>query len=175
MDKKERIESLLYSHRIALLSKIIWKNAEKDWQYWLKKSGITINEYLILATIYAYERATITEISKPGVIHVSTAFNFSKRLEQQNLLKFEKDSNDKRNTYLSLTEKGKNVVEDVFDQYEEDNNSIFKAFETLKEEISHLPHFSDAHYLVSKLQGREFLYDLKDCHDKLQKNLLDEE
>ena len=42
-------------------------------------------------------------------MHVSTAFNFSKKLEERGLLKFSKKENDKRNTYIQLTEEGEDI------------------------------------------------------------------
>ncbi|REH86920.1 HTH-type transcriptional regulator Hpr [Staphylococcus felis] len=174
MNNKERIETMLYTQKIALLSKIIWKNAENDWQYWLKKSGITINEYMILITVYAYERITITDISKQGVMHVSTAFNFAKRLEQQNLLVLEKDVYDKRNTFLKLTHDGKEFVEQTLNHYDEEYNSIYKASKAFEKEMFHLPHFNDMHYLVSKLHGRHFIDELHICHEQIKNKLLDD-
>ncbi|ARJ50099.1 HTH-type transcriptional regulator Hpr [Staphylococcus lutrae] len=172
--KRAQIEGMLYTHKIAMLSKVIWKNAESDWQGWLKRSDITMNEHLILLTLYAFERATISDISKYGVMHVSTAFNFAKRLEQQELLKLEKDKHDKRNTYITLTDKGKQLVLEIFDHYEESNNNIYNASKEFQREMFHLPSFSDAHYLVSKLQGKDFINDVNSCQESLRKNLLDE-
>lgn len=83
-----------------------------------------MNEHLILLTLYAFGRATISDISKYGVMHVSTAYNFAKRLEQQALLNMEKDHNDKRNTYITLTDKGKALVDEIFEQYDETQNKI---------------------------------------------------
>lgn len=173
--KQQQIEGMLYTHKIAMLSKVLWKNAESDWQAWLRKSDITMNEHLILLTIYAFERATISDISKYDVMHVSTAFNFAKRLEQQELLSLKKDTSDKRNTFIVLTEKGKQLVEEIFDQYDESKNHIFNVSKQYKDEMFHLPNFSDAHYLVSKLQGKEFIDDVNLCQENLRKNLLDEQ
>ncbi|WQC59266.1 hypothetical protein U0486_08265 [Staphylococcus pseudintermedius] len=38
-DRQAQIEGMLYTHKIAMLSKVLWKNAESDWQRWLKKIG----------------------------------------------------------------------------------------------------------------------------------------
>ncbi|MCS4487160.1 hypothetical protein [Staphylococcus americanisciuri] len=35
-DKQNQIESMLYTHKAAMLAKVIWKSAENDWQAWLK-------------------------------------------------------------------------------------------------------------------------------------------
>lgn len=173
-DKQHQIESILYTHKAAMLSKVIWKNAENDWQAWLKKSGITMNEHLILMTIYAFKKVTISDISRYGVMHVSTAYNFAKRLESQELLKLEKDTNDKRNTFIVLTEAGHSLVEDIFDQYDMSHNSIYRVAQEYNNEMFQFPSFSDEHYLVSQLQGKAFLDGINQCHDHLRENLLDE-
>lgn len=174
-DKQAQIEGMLYTHKIAMLSKVLWKNAESDWQSWLKKSGIAMNEHLILLTLYAFGRATISDISKYGVMHVSTAYNFAKRLEQQELLNMEKDHNDKRNTYITLTDKGKALVDEIFAHYDEAQNKIFNASKEFQNEMFHLPSFSDVHYLVAKLHGKDFINDVNLCQSHIRENLLDEQ
>ncbi|EGQ0298630.1 HTH-type transcriptional regulator Hpr [Staphylococcus pseudintermedius] len=174
-DRQAQIEGMLYTHKIAMLSKVLWKNAESDWQRWLKKSGIAMNEHLILLTLYAFDRATISDISKYGVMHVSTAYNFAKRLEQQALLNMEKDHNDKRNTYITLTDKGKALVDEIFEQYDETQNKIYNASKDFQTEMFHLPSFSDVHYLVAKLHGKDFINDVNLCQSHIRENLLDEQ
>lgn len=71
-------EAMLYSQRIAQLSKALWKAVEKDWQTWIKPYDLNINEHHILWISYHLQGATISDIAKFGVMHVSTAFNFSK-------------------------------------------------------------------------------------------------
>lgn len=71
-------EAMLYSQRIAQLSKALWKAVEKDWQAWIKPYDLNINEHHILWISYHLQGATISDIAKFGVMHVSTAFNFSK-------------------------------------------------------------------------------------------------
>lgn len=174
-EKQKQIESILFTHKAAMLSKVIWKNAERDWQKWLRKSGITMNEHLILMTIFAFDCVTISDISRYGVMHVSTAYNFAKRLEQQGLLTLEKDTHDKRNTFIHLTDKGTVLIENIFEQYNIDNNSVYQASEQFSSEMFHKPNFSDAHYLVAKIHGKDFIDDVNACHDHLRKHLLDAE
>src|SRR3982750_1072283 len=88
-------EAMLFSQRIAQLSKALWKSIEKDWQQWIKP--------------FHLNGASISDVAKFGVMHVSTAFNFSKKLEERGLLEFSKKENDKRNTYIQLTEKGEQI------------------------------------------------------------------
>lgn len=78
----------------------------KDWQQWIKPYDLNINEHHILWIAYHLKGASISDVAKFGVMHVSTAFNFSKKLEERELLRFSKRENDKRNTYIQLTDKG---------------------------------------------------------------------
>ena len=76
-------EALLFSQRMAQLSKALWKSIEKDWQQWIKPYDLNINEHHILWIAYQLNGASISEIAKFGVMHVSTAFNFSKSLRKE--------------------------------------------------------------------------------------------
>ena len=71
-------EAMIFSQRVAQMSKALWKAVEKDWQSWIKPYNLNINEHHILWISYHLKGATISEIAKFGVMHVSTAFNFSK-------------------------------------------------------------------------------------------------
>ena len=68
-------EAMIFSQRIAQLSKALWKCVEKDWQQWIKPYDLNINEHHILTIAYHLKGASISEIAKFGVMHVSTAFN----------------------------------------------------------------------------------------------------
>ena len=83
-------EAMIFSQRIAQLSKALWKCVEKDWQMWIKPYDLNINEHHILTIAYHLKGASISEIAKFGVMHVSTAFNFSKKLEERGYLVFSK-------------------------------------------------------------------------------------
>src|SRR6476619_7330252 len=110
-------EAMLYSQRIAQLSKALWKAVEKDWQQWIKPYDLNINEHHILWISYHLKGASISDVAKFGVMHVSTAFNFSKKLEERGFLKFSKRDDDKRNTYVELTEAGTELIVEMNSNY----------------------------------------------------------
>ena len=56
----------------------VMEMCRKDWQMWIKPYDLNINEHHILTIAYHLKGASISEIAKFGVMHVSTAFNFSK-------------------------------------------------------------------------------------------------
>lgn len=101
-------EAMIFSQRIAQLSKALWKCVEKDWQQWIKPYDLNINEHHILSIAYHLKGASISEIAKFGVMHVSTAFNFSKKLEERGYLVFSKKKMINEIRTLKLQTKGKN-------------------------------------------------------------------
>ena len=75
---------------------------------WIKPYDLNINEHHILTIAYHLKGASISEIAKFGVMHVSTAFNFSKKLEERGYLVFSKRKMINEIRTLKLQTKGKN-------------------------------------------------------------------
>ena len=101
-------EAMIFSQRIAQLSKALWKCVEKDWQMWIKPYDLNINEHHILTIAYHLKGASISEIAKFGVMHVSTAFNFSKSWKNAAILYSRKKKMINEIRTLKLQTKGKN-------------------------------------------------------------------
>lgn len=150
-------EAMLFSQRIAQLSKALWKTIEKDWQQWIKPFDLNINEHHILWIAYHLKGASISEISKFGVMHVSTAFNFSKKLEERGLLQFSKKENDKRNTYVKLTEKGENVLLQLFETYDPSKNAIFSGAMPIKSLYGKFPEIIEVMCMIRNIYGDDFM------------------
>ncbi|WP_418909789.1 HTH-type transcriptional regulator Hpr [Bacillus pinisoli] len=150
-------EALVYSQRIAQLSKALWKSIEKDWQQWIKPYDLNINEHHILWIAYHLKGASISEIAKFGVMHVSTAFNFSKKLEDRGYLQFSKKEDDKRNTYVELTENGEKLLLDLMENYRPSTYSVFGGSLPLKEIYGKFPEFLDLTSIIRQIYGDEFL------------------
>lgn len=53
-------EAMLFSQRIAQLSKALWKSIEKDWQQWIKPFDLNINEHHILWIAYHFKGVSIS-------------------------------------------------------------------------------------------------------------------
>ncbi|WP_277673760.1 HTH-type transcriptional regulator Hpr [Piscibacillus halophilus] len=160
MDNKETYslqEAILYSHKMAQLTKAIWKAIEKDWQDWVKPFDLNLNEHHVLWIAYHLKGATISEVSKFGVMHVSTAFNFSKKLEQRGLLTFSKKEDDKRNTYVKLTDQGVKLFEETMEAHDSERNSVMNASLPLKSIYGRFPEFQDLESIVKHLYGDEYL------------------
>ncbi|MDZ5470204.1 HTH-type transcriptional regulator Hpr [Bacillus sp. 31A1R] len=150
-------EAMLFSQRIAQLSKALWKSVEKDWQQWIKPFDLNINEHHILWIAYHLNGASISDVAKFGVMHVSTAFNFSKKLEERGLLNFSKKESDKRNTYIQLTEQGESVLLKLMESYEPDKNAAFSGAMPLKELYGKFPDIIEMMAIIRNIYGDDFM------------------
>lgn len=172
--EKEIIDKMLFTHKVSQLSKALWKTVEKDWQNWIKPYDLNINEHHILVIIRNLEKATISEVSQYGVMHVSTVFNFAKNLEKRGYLTMPKSKFDKRNTYLELTEKGKEVLYETYKGYKESDDRIYDAASNYQELMFDLPPFTELKFIVAQIYGADFITHLEKSHNDLLKILLDE-
>ncbi|MEO4054568.1 HTH-type transcriptional regulator Hpr [Solibacillus sp. CAU 1738] len=150
-------EAMLYSQRIAQLSKALWKAVEKDWQLWIKPYDLNINEHHILWISYHLQGASISDVAKFGVMHVSTAFNFSKKLEERGLLKFSKRDDDKRNTYVELTDAGAALILRMNEHYHDTQHCILEGSLPLKELYGRFPEFLDVMAVIRNIYGEDFI------------------
>jgi len=150
-------EAMVFSQRIAQLSKALWKSIEKDWQQWIKPFDLNINEHHILWIAYHLKGASISEIAKFGVMHVSTAFNFSKKLEERGLLSFSKKEDDKRNTYIELTEKGEEILLKLMESYDSNKNAVLNGALPLRELYGKFPEILEMMCIIRNVYGNDFM------------------
>ncbi len=150
-------EALLFSQRVAQLSKALWKSIEKDWQQWIKPYDLNINEHHILWIADHLNGASISEIAKFGVMHVSTAFNFSKKLEERGYLEFSKKANDKRNTYIKLTKQGEEVLSKLLEDFSPDRNSVLKGALPLQNLYGKFPEMMEMMCIIRNIYGEDFM------------------
>ena len=164
-------EAMIYSQRVAQLSKALWKAIEKDWQTWIKPFDLNINEHHILWISYHLKGASISDVAKFGVMHVSTAFNFSKKLEERGFLKFSKRDDDKRNTYVELTDEGSALILKMYDHYHDTTHTIIEGSLPLKELYGRFPEFLDILAIIRNIYGDDFIEIFERSFTNLQENI----
>lgn len=178
-------EAMLFNQRIAQLSKALWKSVEKDWQQWIKPYDLNINEHHILWITYHLGGASISDVAKFGVMHVSTAFNFSKKLEERGLLTFSKKESDKRNTYVQITKQGEEILLNLMDEYEPSQNSVFSGALPLLNLYGKFPDVLEIIAIVKNIYGKDFMeifeksfynleHDFHEQNGKIQKRNLED-
>ena len=121
-------DTSLNENRLALL---IWQTANL-WQskvrIKLKESEITLNEYLILETIYLLQKKNVNitqqEICKNASIDRSVVSLRVSKLEEKNLIS-KQQPKDRRSDSLTLTAAGNNLINNIIDNIVELENELF--------------------------------------------------
>ncbi|MEQ6389102.1 HTH-type transcriptional regulator Hpr [Bacillaceae bacterium S4-13-58] len=173
-DRESVREAILYGHKTVQLSKALWKAVEKDWQQWIKPYNLNINEHHILWISFHLKGASVSEVSKFGVMHVSTAFNFSKKLEERGLLTFSKKENDKRNTYIELTQAGEDLLLETLENYVPTEHSSFQGALPLKELYGKYPELSELVAIVRQIYGKDYMEIFQRSMENIDKDFYDE-
>ncbi len=153
---------MLYSYKLAVLSKAMWKSVEKDWQNWIKPFNLNLNEHHILWIADQFNGASISDIASYGAMHVSTAFNFSKKLEKRGLLTFSKKQEDKRNTYVCLTKEGEILLHETLRVFNEQTFNVYQGSLPIKEIYGRFPEFSELVSIVRHLYDDDFIRQFND-------------
>jgi MarR family protease production transcriptional regulator HPr len=168
-------EAMIFTQRVAQLSKALWKAIEKDWQQWIKPFDLNINEHHILWIAYHLNGASISDVAKFGVMHVSTAFNFSKKLEERGLLQFSKKENDKRNTYIQLTDEGENILLQLMETYEPNGNAVFSGALPLRELYGKFPEIVEMMAIVRNIYGEDFMEIFERSFHNIESRFIEED
>ncbi|MEH6905890.1 HTH-type transcriptional regulator Hpr [Neobacillus drentensis] len=168
-------EAMIFTQRVAQLSKALWKAIEKDWQQWIKPFDLNINEHHILWIAYHLNGASISDVAKFGVMHVSTAFNFSKKLEERGLLQFSKKENDKRNTYIQLTDAGEEILLQLMETYEPNGNAVFSGALPLRELYGKFPEIVEMMAIVRNIYGEDFMEIFERSFHNIESKFIEED
>lgn len=150
-------EAMIFTQRIGQLSKALWKAVEKDWQQWIKPYDLNINEHHILWIAYHLNGSSISDVAKFGVMHVSTAFNFSKKLEERGLLTFSKKENDKRNTYIEITPEGEKIILSLIESFEPSKNAAFTGALPIRNIYGKFPELIEMMAVIRNIYGDDFM------------------
>lgn len=85
-----------------------------------KHQDVSKLEFKMLQTVYRHERIMISQISELLNISLPNCSRYVKTAIEQGYFFREVDSEDKRIYYITLTEKGKAIVESTIDKFSND-------------------------------------------------------
>ena len=109
----------------------------------LKRHGMPIREWRVLATLYDGEGVPLGELAEICLIEQSTATRLIDRMAVRRLVEKRIDEKDRRRTFVHIAPAGGAAVEGLMVQAREIDNSIVAGFDTgrrarLKEELEAL-------------------------------------
>ncbi|OJV63230.1 MAG: hypothetical protein BGO41_11100 [Clostridiales bacterium 38-18] len=102
-------------------------------------------EFKLLHTVYRHEKLMISEVSEILNISLPNCSRYVKTAIENGYIQKQIDLEDKRIYYISLTEKGKQIVESTLDSFGDEMASQlldldFKTLEKLDQSFSNLNH-----------------------------------
>ncbi|WP_273832998.1 transcriptional regulator, SarA/Rot family [Guptibacillus sedimenti] len=101
----------IQTHKLMNYMRGTYKVLENEWQKNAREIGLTQAEQHVMWIVYLEEEVTITRVSEIGLWDVSTVMQVLKRLKNKLYVKLDKKANDRRVSYVTLTEEGHHKVE----------------------------------------------------------------
>ena len=83
----------------------------------LKKWNITLTQFGVLKILYHKEKSNVQDLIDSLFTTSGNMTLVLTNMEKNNLIKKEKNAHDKRLCLISLTEKGKNLINEIFPAY----------------------------------------------------------
>ena len=125
------IKALINDSKLNLSTLIAFTRAEHkiyNLQYsTIKKSGLTISQFGVLEALYNKGDLRICEIIEKILTTSGNITVVIKNLEKEGFIKKNPDPLDKRSTIISITDKGKNIVEEILPEHINNINNIFSV------------------------------------------------
>lgn len=91
--------------RLYTASRLITQSYEP----YLKPLGITYTQYLVLLVLWEHDEQPVNDIGKKLMLGINTTSPLIKRMEKMGLVARHGSESDKRQQYVYLTAKGKNL------------------------------------------------------------------
>lgn len=131
----DNIKKLIKENELALSTLVVFTRAEytihrKEYQT-IKESGLTPAQFGVLEALYSKGDLKICEIIEKILTTSGNITVVIKNLEKDGLVKRNIDPEDKRSCIISLTEKGKEMIEGILPNH---INNIKNVFEILTDE-----------------------------------------
>jgi len=95
-----------------------------------KKFGLTGPQLILLQSISAHSKVSVTQLSKNVSLSQATVTDITKRLEKRGYITRTRDTEDKRKTNIALTENGKAILDRVPPLLQEQFTEQFSKLDT---------------------------------------------
>ena len=113
---------------ISMIIKEIYSSTTNILSKNLKYSGLTHQQIMVIKLVAHKGVITVSELCEEMSLAKGTVSGIVQRLETANYLKKTKSENDKRNTYITFSEKGLEFVEEFRAKINESFDEVFKNF-----------------------------------------------
>lgn len=137
MDKKYNLDNN-YETNLNLSTLVVFTRAEQKihkMEYeTMKAGGLTSSQFAVLEALYNKGDLKICEIIEKILTTSGNITVVIKNLEKDELVSKYSDPEDKRSMIISITDKGRKIMDDIFPKHVENINDIFSIL-TIEEKL----------------------------------------
>ena len=137
MDKKYELDNN-YETNLNLSTLIVFTRAEqkihKIEYETIKAGGLTNSQFAVLEVLYSKGDLKICEIIEKILTTSGNVTVVIKNLEKDGLVSKNIDPEDKRSMLISITDKGKKIMDEIFPKHVDNINNIFDIL-TIEEKL----------------------------------------
>lgn len=108
-------ESLKLDNQLCFALYACAKEVTRIYKPFLDKFSITYTQYITLLVLWEQDNLTVKELGKKLHLNSGTLTPLLKKLESMKLLKRIRDTDDERNVYIKLTDKGLNMRDEALE------------------------------------------------------------
>lgn len=108
-------ESLKLDNQLCFALYACAKEVTRIYKPFLDKFGITYTQYITLLALWEEDNITVKELGKKLHLDSGTLTPLLKKLENMEILKRIRDTEDERNVYVKLSEKGMKMKDEVLE------------------------------------------------------------
>ncbi|WP_164670776.1 MarR family winged helix-turn-helix transcriptional regulator [Virgibacillus doumboii] len=112
-------------------SKSVEEQVKKD----IKSHGVKITEFTILEALYHKGTQTVQQICDAVLINSGSITYVIDKLEKRGLLTRKNCENDRRVFYVSITEQGEKLMNEIFPQHQKVIEEIFEDIKSEEKEL----------------------------------------
>lgn len=125
----DNINEMIKENKLNLSTLVVFSRAENTihrLEYeTIKESGLTVAQFAVLEALYNKGDLRIQELIEKILTTSGNITVVIKNLEKDDLVKKNPDPSDKRAAIVSITDKGKEIIEGILPKHIENINRIF--------------------------------------------------
>ncbi|MBS4749806.1 MarR family transcriptional regulator [Carnobacteriaceae bacterium zg-ZUI78] len=155
MEHLYETNSSLHTHIVMMKA---WRTIESNLGKIVKSNGLTMTQFGVLDVLYAKGSLRICELIQSMLATSGNMTVVLKNMEKQGLIYKEASETDKRATIIGMTEKGKQLFQEILPQHHQEIEEVYRLLSKEQKAllISLLKTFKQVHTEEKQCQENQF-------------------
>jgi DNA-binding MarR family transcriptional regulator len=104
-------DPLQFTDAVRAFMDVFMQRSMRSWKHFARNSGMSMSQYSILMQLHHHQSCTVSDISERFDTTSAAASQIAEKLVQAGLLERAEDPEDRRTKLLTLSPRGKDLVE----------------------------------------------------------------